>query len=113
GLSTLRTPDDVFLVVGSVGDVGNAKDVVPGLAKQARRWDWPRAVATVGQLRDLPARRRFDVVASLLGRRNYSRYDVEDAVGAVLSAGLGAQYVSRRSGAVEIQPVALTVRVFI
>lgn len=113
GLSTLRTPDDVFLVVGSVGDVGNAKDVVPRLAKRARRWDWPSVVATVGQLRDLPARRRFDVVASLLGRRNYSRYDVEDAVGAALSAQLGAQYVSRRSGAVKIQPVALTVRVFI
>ena len=113
GLRTLRTPDDVFLSVGCVGEVGHRKDVLPWLAEQARRWDWRQAVETVGQLRDLPARRRFDVVASLLGRRNYSRYDVEDAVGAALSAELGAQYISRRNGAEGVQPSALTVRVFI
>lgn len=113
GLRALRTPDDVFLSVGRVSEVGHRKDAVPWLAQQAERWEWRKAVETVGQLRDLPARGRFDVVASLLGRHNYSRYDVEDAVGAALSAELGAQYISRRARADGIRPAALTVRVFI
>jgi 23S rRNA G2445 N2-methylase RlmL len=110
----LQTADDVFLSVGVVEGVGHRKDVLPWLAEQVRRMDWQSAVKTVGELRDLPAMRRFDVVASLVGRRNYSRYDVEDAIGAVLAVGLRARYVSRRPAAASpVQPVSLSVRVFI
>jgi tRNA (guanine6-N2)-methyltransferase len=110
----LQTADDVFLSVGAVEGVGHRKDVLPWLAEQVRRMDWQSAVKTVGELRDLPDMRRFDVVASLAGRRNYSRYDVEDAIGAVLAVGLRARYVSRRPAAASpVQPVSLSVRVFI
>ena len=110
----LRTADDVFLSVGTVEGVGHRKDVLPWLAEQVRRMDWRLAVETLGRLRDLPAMRRFDVVASLVGRRNYSRYDVEDAIGAVLAVGLRARYVSRRpAAAAPMQQLALSVRVFI
>lgn len=110
----LRTPDDVFLSVGTVEGVGHRKDVLPWLAEQVRRMDWRTAVEMVARVRDLPAPRRFDVVASLVGRRNYSRYDVEDAIGSVLGAELGARYVSRRPPASSpMQSVALSVRVFI
>lgn len=110
----LRTPDDIFLSVGTVEGVGHRKDVLPWLAEQARRMDWRTAVERVAALRDLPDLRSFDVVASLVGRRNYSRYDVEDAIGSVLGVELGARYVSRRPAAsARMQPVALSVRVFI
>jgi tRNA (guanine6-N2)-methyltransferase len=110
----LRTPDDIFLSVGSVEGVGHRKDVLPWLAEQVRQMDWRTAVEMVARVRELPAPRRFDVVASLVGRRNYSRYDVEDAVGSALSGDLGARYVSRRPAAsASMQPVALSVRVFI
>ncbi len=39
-----------------------------------------------------------DVSASFLGRRNYNRYDLEDAVGQPLAAAAGLSYFSRRSG---------------
>jgi 23S rRNA G2445 N2-methylase RlmL len=110
----LRTPDDIFLSVGTAEGVGHRKDVLPWLAEQVRRMDWRTAVEMVARLRDLPDARRFDVVASLVGRRNYSRYDVEDAIGSVLGVELGARYVSRRPAAsASMQPVALSVRVFI
>lgn len=110
----LRTPDDIFLSVGTVEGVGHRKDVLPWLAEQVRRMDWQSAVERVGELRDLPDGRRFDVVASLAGRRNYSRYDVEDAIGAALAVGLRARYVSRRPAvAALMQQVAFSVRVFI
>ncbi|MGD0937856.1 MAG: methyltransferase domain-containing protein [Streptosporangiaceae bacterium] len=110
----LRTPDDIFLSVGRVEGVGHRKDVLPGLAEQVRQMDWRTAVETLARVRDLSAPRRFDVVASLVGRRNYSRYDVEDAVGSALSGELGARYISRRPAAsASMQPVALSIRLFI
>ena len=99
-LLDLRTVDDLFVTVGMVAGIDHRKDALPRLAAGVTGLDWARA--------QLPGRPRFDVVASLLGRRNYSRYDVEDSVGSALS-GLG-EYVSRRSG--PPGPVDLTVRVF-
>lgn len=113
GLCSLLTPDDVFLSVGSVAGVGHRKDAVPLLARQAKSLEWNTAVQRVARLRDLGAPRRFDVVASLLGRRNYSRYDVEDAIGAALAAELDSGYVSRRPPAASFLSAALTVRVFV
>jgi tRNA (guanine6-N2)-methyltransferase len=113
GLDALRTADDVFLSVGSVGGVGHRKDAVPWLAEQAGLRDWRQAAEVAAERREPPVRCRFDVVASLLGRRNYSRYDVEDGVGAALSARLGGQYISRRGHAGEVAPAEFTVRVFV
>lgn len=41
-----------------------------------------------------------EVSASFVGRRNYSRFDIEDAVGAELARPLGLPYHSRRDGRV-------------
>lgn len=112
-LAALQTPDDLFLTVGVVKGVGHRKDVVRWLAEHARGWEWGEAAEVVARWREAPARRRFDVVASLIGRRNYSRFDVEDEVGAALSEVLGARYESRRGSVHGIPQVDLTVRVFI
>lgn len=112
-LVELRTVDDLFLAVGSGPDLGHRKDVVPQLAERAVGYDWRSAVDAVATVRELPGHRHFDVVASLLGRRNYSRYDVEDAVGTALAKPLGARYVSRRDSPAQLPPVDLSVRVFI
>lgn len=110
----LRTVDDVFLRVGSVNGIGHRKDVVPGLVQRMSRLNWDRSIEAIRSIRPLPACPRFDVVVSLLGKRNYSRYDVEDAAGVALAEKLGGRFVSRsgrRSD--EIESVALTVRVFV
>jgi tRNA (guanine6-N2)-methyltransferase len=47
----------------------------------------------------LPGAPTLDVSASVLGRRAFNRYDLEDAAGEVLARRLGLPYCSRRAGA--------------
>lgn len=100
-LLDLRTVDDVFQVIGTVSGIDHRKDALLRLSAAAARLDWHAAGG------------RFDVVASLLGRRNYTRYDVEDALGAALTGPLRAEYLSRRDRSGPLPPVDLTVRVFV
>lgn len=93
----LRTADDVFLVAAEVTGVGRAKADLRSLAEAA--------AAVPRPLPDLradcggpPGAAGLDVSASFLGRRNYTRYDVEDAVGAALAARFRLPYHGRRAG---------------
>lgn len=84
-----RTVDDLFHLVLTTPDPGPTK---------------PDLVALSRSLADLPLRAvdasRISVSASTTGRRTYNRFDVEDAVGAVLASRLDVTYVSRRDGRV-------------
>lgn len=81
-LTELRTADDVFLHVGEVDGVGAGRSEPPAVARRLARLDWRRAMVEVRRVRRLPDRPRFDVVASIEGRRSYNRYAVQDALGA-------------------------------
>ncbi|WP_158848027.1 methyltransferase domain-containing protein [Saccharothrix deserti] len=94
----LRTADDVFLVAAEVTGVGRAKADLRLLAD---------AAVPISRLLELRERcggvvttAGVDVSASFLGRRNYTRYDVEDAVGTALAAALAVPYRTRRAGGV-------------
>jgi hypothetical protein len=76
----LRTADDLIRVVAVVDDVTHTRAALTTLAD---------AAASV-----LLPDKEVDVTASFLGRRNYNRYDIEDAVGKALMA----RYHPRRSG---------------
>jgi tRNA (guanine6-N2)-methyltransferase len=52
----------------------------------------------LGAARPPPRSRTFDVSASFLGRRNYNRYAIEDALGNPLAALSGWTYLSRAHG---------------
>jgi 23S rRNA G2445 N2-methylase RlmL len=97
-LLDLRTADDLFLLAGVVDGVGHTKADLASFGQALREVP----------LRDLLHSRRrcggpdatagVDVAASFLGRRNYNRYDIEDAVGRHAATTLGVPYHSRRSG---------------
>lgn len=53
------------------------------------------------------------MVVSLLGRRNYSRYDLEDALGHALAERLRGRFVSRRRQGAAAADVDCTIRVFV
>jgi tRNA (guanine6-N2)-methyltransferase len=76
----LRAADDLIRVVTVVDDITHTKAALTTLAD---------AAASV-----LLPDKEVDVTASFLGRRNYNRYDVEDAVGKALTA----RYHPRRNG---------------
>ncbi|GAA2089251.1 THUMP domain-containing protein [Actinomadura alba] len=112
-LFALRTADDVFAELGRLDDVGHTKDVPPKLAERVAGLDWRQAVDHVRTLRPLPATPRFDVVVSLEGRRNFNRFTLEDAVGAVLATRLGGRFVSRTADGGRAAGTDLTVRLLL
>lgn len=105
GVLRLRTADDVFLVAGRAPDVGHTRDGLGALAGLARSVDARRLIRARRELGGAagPGGKTgiagIEVSASFLGRRNFNRYDAEDAVGAVLAERLGVPYHSRRGGA--------------
>lgn len=112
-LVDLRTVDDVFLRVGEVDGVGSGRAELPAVAGRLARLDWRRALAQVRRVRPVPTAPRFDVVASIEGRRRYNRYEVQDALGARLAPVLGGRYLARTDTAGPVAEPDLTARVFV
>jgi 23S rRNA G2445 N2-methylase RlmL len=109
----LRLADDLFLAAGTVTGVGRTRDVPPAVAAGGARLDWATALASLKAVRELPGDPAFDVVASLLGRRNYNRFDLENAIGRALAPVLQGTFLARSAeGGLAGEP-DLTVRVFV
>ncbi|PZG17038.1 RNA methyltransferase, partial [Spongiactinospora gelatinilytica] len=88
GSTGLRTADDAFLLAATMPDIGRGREALGALARLADQ------VAGI----DAAGHAGVEVSASFLGRRNFSRYDVEDAAGTALAVRLGVPYHSRRDG---------------
>jgi tRNA (guanine6-N2)-methyltransferase len=96
GLLDLRTADDLLLDVGTLRGIDHTRAALTELSRRLTRIDFAAALARLGDVRALPSTApTFDVVASLLGRRNYNRYAVEDTAGDVIADAVGARYASR------------------
>jgi len=86
----LGTVDDAFVVAGAVEGVGRSRDALARLAETE---------VDLERFRELLGRGgSFDVVGSFVGKRNYSRFEIEDALGAALAASSGWTYLSRSGG---------------
>lgn len=99
GVFGLRTADDVFLVACRRPDAGHTKEALGALGELARGVDLRRLLRDRRRLGGGGEIAGIEVSASFLGRRNFNRYDAEDAVGVVLAERLGVPYHSRRGGA--------------
>ncbi|MET9248379.1 methyltransferase domain-containing protein [Nonomuraea sp. NPDC003709] len=87
-LTGLRTADDVLLAAAVVDGIGHGRSALRRLALAARS-------VSLGGLTGSGV----EVSASFVGRRNYTRFEIEDAVGAELARPLRLPYHSRRDGA--------------
>lgn len=93
----LSTADDVFLVVGDAENIDHTRASLARLRPIAHELPWATALSHLRTLRpdaDWPA---FTISASALGKRNFSRYDVEDHVAEGAAAALGLPYRPTRS----------------
>ncbi|MDA2809127.1 methyltransferase domain-containing protein [Nocardiopsis sp. RSe5-2] len=97
-LLDLRTVDDVFLLAAALEGIGHTKAELDRFPGPARAAPWRDLSALRGRCGGPSSPTRIDVVASYLGKRNFNRYDIEDAVGREASDVLGLPYVSRREG---------------
>lgn len=88
-VTALSTADDVFEEFASAAGIGTVAQSVQQLAAVAEVVPRNEGTRIAGN---------FEVVASFIGGRKYTRYDVEDELGLALSRRLGGRYVSRRSG---------------
>jgi tRNA (guanine6-N2)-methyltransferase len=85
----LRCADDVFIVWGEFAGLDPRR---AGLGDLARHF----ASLSEPPISIPPGAERIRVTASFLGRRNYTRYEIEDVVGEALAKKLGLGYAASR-----------------
>lgn len=97
----LRTVDDTFVLAGAVDGVGRARVGLHRLGSETLALPVAETVALqTSRLATRPL--SIGVTASFLGKRNFTRFDVENSVGVALSRVLELPYRSRR----DAQPAA-------
>lgn len=83
-LLSLRSLEDIFVYIGEVSGIGRHRTALPILGDVMRWGDFDRLFALKPELVGLRAL-RFSLTASFLGTRNYNRWEIADAIGAMLS----------------------------
>jgi 23S rRNA G2445 N2-methylase RlmL len=91
-VTSLGTVDDVFVVASVVDGVDRHRESLRHLAEA--EIDLKR----YGELLGRSKQKTFDVVGSFVGKRNYSRFEIEDAVGSAVAGRSGWRYLSRSAG---------------
>jgi len=109
----LRTADDLLLRVGRTAVGGDNPAEALNVAAALARLEWTVAIEAVRELRGLPPEPCIDVVAAVEGRRRYSRFDVENALGPLLALETGGRYLRRTPRGREDGDPDLTCRVFV
>lgn len=94
----LRTIDDLFLLAAVIDGVGHTKADLVRFADAARTSEPNELLLRRGRCGGADTATGVDVAASFLGKRNYNRYDIEDAVGTEIADAVGLPYHSRRGG---------------
>jgi tRNA (guanine6-N2)-methyltransferase len=97
-LLDLRTIDDLFVVAAVVTGIGRRRDSLGRLGAAITRSAVSDATNIASSITGSTPSTQIDVSASFVGKRNFSRFEVEDAVGSVLVQKVGATYHSRASG---------------
>ena len=95
-LFDLGSVDDVFLTCLNFAGVDRSRASLELFPRAVASMNWDVISAPLKRLRNLPRRTDFDVVASFLGRRNYSRFEIEDSVGQAVADRIGWRYISRK-----------------
>jgi 23S rRNA G2445 N2-methylase RlmL len=92
-LLSVGTVDDVFLLTAELGEVDHRRAALETLRSHMARTGAADLVAAAGTLRPVPAAAGFEVVGSFLGRRNYNRFEIEEAVGEGLQRATGRRFL--------------------
>lgn len=95
-LLSIGSVDDLFIPWGTICNIDHTRASLNTLKVGISAIGMVEALTQVRRFRQ-PSQ-EFDVVASYLGRHNYSRCDIEDAVGPALARVINGTYVSRRAG---------------
>jgi len=106
-----RVADDILLYCGEVVDVVHQRTAIGTLAEAVAELPLRTVLETVMKLRGARGSDTFDVVVSILGRRNYSRMDLEAAVGPVIAARTGMHQVEHGTEAIVTSEVSWRIHI--
>jgi 23S rRNA G2445 N2-methylase RlmL len=79
-LLSLRTVDDVYVLVWTRGDITHQRSALRLLTALSTELALERGTRTVSSVRAIPIRPHFSVTASFVGKRNYTTEEVKHAV---------------------------------
>jgi hypothetical protein len=85
--------DDIFSLASRFEGLDHRRSALSDLAEQAAGVHVAPLLDRLASVRPPPPDRRFEVVASFLGRRNYTRFEIERAVGTGLEAASAGRFV--------------------
>src|SRR2546421_4480232 len=85
-LIRLRSADDVFLVLATFDGLSHTRAALAELRGLSLDTDIHPALQWLESARPLRLERGFEVVGSFVGRRNYTRFDIEEVVGDAIGA---------------------------
>jgi 23S rRNA G2445 N2-methylase RlmL len=85
--------DDIFSLASRFEGLDHRRSALSDLAEQAAGVHVTPLLDRLASVRPPSPDRRFEVVASFLGRRNYTRFEIERAVGTGLEAASAGRFV--------------------
>jgi tRNA (guanine6-N2)-methyltransferase len=92
-LLDLRSVDDIYVYAARLTGLDHTRASLGRLAAKIVPIDLLAAVEVCAAVRSITAAPTYRVTASHLGRRNYSRYDIESAVATALTGNLPWRFV--------------------
>jgi tRNA (guanine6-N2)-methyltransferase len=91
-LLALKSVDDIYIFIAELYGVDRTRASLR-VFRQLKNTNFNPALEVVAATRDIPDTPTYTVTASHLGKRNYSRYEVEDAIQIALSEKLPWEFV--------------------
>lgn len=103
-LLELKSVDDVYLFITQLQGMDRTRASLRTF-QQLRAIDFAPVVALLSDIRDMATPPTYGITASHLGKRNYSRYDVEDATQIAISEHLPWHFIPNRPGEEAIRDI--------
>lgn len=91
-----QTVDDAFFVLLRGDDFGRRRPDFQNAVAAWQHYEWTSAFAAAARKLERAPVRQFTVSASFQGKRNFSRFELEDALGSVIQKSSSLRYVSHR-----------------
>ena len=99
--------DDIFAICKIIKQIDHSRASLSTLA--SAKIDCSQAITLLRNIRELPKRPSFNAIGSFLGRRNYNRYEIEDAVGEAVKAQTGWVYNAQRDAPSAISDISFRI----
>ncbi len=97
-LLNLKSVDDVFVFCGNFHNVKHTRDALPLIREQASSLELKKSSKYCYDVRGIKPNPSFKITVTLLGKRNYNRFEVEEYIRQGLVEKIDWQFVKNEPG---------------